>query len=148
MLRIKRFLPLLLPLTVFAGCSADLSPQYGVLALSAPNGREVFFKREARLLDYDVLVLSATQDVCQEADPRRDYVFTGPARKIYYNFSGPSTLNLFVTSSATEPVEFSSSVKVIQHELDPLEYADLEKHFKDRGILLAAVPINPALKCR
>ena len=124
-----------------------LSPKYGSVTLRSPTAGELYFKREVRGLNYDVVALSTNPDCCVEANPRSDFIFGSDPLPMYYSFED-NTLNLFLTSVVTSPSNFQSSVKVVQHHLSPSEFADLQKSFKDRGLELLDVPIDEKLRCR
>jgi hypothetical protein len=126
----------------------DMHDRFGVVPLRMAGGEELYFRREAWGLGHNVLLLSASRDHCRHPDTQTDYVFAGATDKIYYRLAGPDTLDLFVTSAAPEPVRFPSRVRVIQHELTPREYFDLQEHYRDRGTLLMNVAIDPDLRCK
>lgn len=131
------------------GCGAchNLSPHYGVMSLAVPNGQYLYFKREVRGLNYDVVVLSTDNDYCKEPNASSDYVFASDPLPMYYKLEN-GTLSLFLTSPAAIPKIFQSSIKVVQHQLSPLEFQEIEQHYKERGIELLRVEIDKTLKCR
>ena len=127
-------------------CCMNLSPKYGFLSLRSPQNAELYFKREVRGLNYDVVVLSTSKDYCKEPNASSEFIFASDPLPMYYNFEG-NTLNLFLTSVGTQPSDFQSEVRVVQHHLSPSEFADTQKSFKARGLELLDVPINEKLRC-
>lgn len=124
-----------------------LSPKYGFVALRSPTNGELYFKREVRGLNYDVVVLSTNQNYCAESNSRSEFIFASDPLPMYYSFEG-NTLNLFLTSVVAEPSDFQSAVKVVQHHLSPSDFAELQKTFEDRGLKILNVPIDEKLRCR
>jgi hypothetical protein len=129
------------------GCQ-DLRPKYGVFSLRASGGETLYFKREVRGLNYDVLTLSVDKDHCKKPDPSRDYVFDdlGP-HTIYYRIEG-DVLTLYLTIPATPPRNFQSQIKVEQREMAPLEFAKVANNHKERGLTLLDVPLDEDLRCK
>jgi hypothetical protein len=128
-------------------CVNNLSPKYGFLSLRSPQNAELYFKREVRGLNYDVMVLSTNKDYCKEPNASSEFIFASDPLPMYYRFEG-NTLNLFLTSAAAQPSDFQSDVRVVQHHLSPLEFAEIRKSFKERGLTLLDVPIDERLRCR
>src|SRR5437899_996831 len=128
-------------------CCMKLSPKYGFVALRSQTNGELYFKREVRGLNYDVVILSTNQDYCVEGNPHSDFIFASDPLPMYYSFEG-NTLNLFLTRVVAEPADFQSAVKVVQHHLSPSDFAELQKAFKDRGLKPLNVPIDEKLRCR
>jgi hypothetical protein len=130
-----------------AVCCMSLSPKHGFVALRSPGNSELYFKREVRGLNYDVVVLSTNKDYCAEPNARSDFIFASDPLPMYYSFDG-NTLNLFLTSVVAQPSDFQSTVKVVQHHLSPSEFGEIQKSFKERGLELLDIPIDEKLRCR
>ena len=125
----------------------NLPPHYGVVALQSPQHAELYFKREVRGSNYDVVLLSTSKQHCGEPNSKSEYIFASDPLPMYYSFEG-DTLNLFLTSLVAEPPEFQSPIKVVQHHLSPSEFADMKKDFKTRHLNQLDVPIDENLRCR
>jgi hypothetical protein len=125
----------------------DLRSKYGVVTLRGPDNQALFFKREVRGLSYEVVVLSTSNDHCREVDSTADYVFSSDPLPMYYSLEN-NTLNLYLTVPAAPPPTFKSPIKIAQHQLSPLEFADLKKNFRDRGLQLLDIPIDDKLRCK
>jgi hypothetical protein len=147
-LHMKRFWFFALGLSIL-GCSVShsLSPQYGVISLTVSNDQNMYFKREVRGLNYDVVVLSTDGDYCREPDASSDYVFANDPLPMYYKLED-GTLSLYLTSLAAVPENFQSPIRVVQHQLSPLEFEEIEQHYKERGLNLLRVEIDKRLKCK
>ena len=128
-------------------CCVNLSPKYGLVTLHDPENAELYFKREVRGLNYDVVVLSTNKQYCDEPDSKSEFVFASDPLPMYYRFEG-NTLNLFLTSVVSQPPNFQSSIKVVQHHLSPSEFGDIKKHFKEKGLEQLDIPIDERLRCR
>ena len=125
----------------------DLSPEYGVLSLKTAASQEVYFKREVRGQNYDVLVLSASKDHCERPNPKFDYIFRGGPSRIYYK-TEDGTLILFLTIAAISPESGSFPITVVQNEMHPLDFVDLEKNHQNLGLQRLEVKIDKRLKCK
>jgi hypothetical protein len=144
----ERFWFFALGLSIVAcGVSHSLSHQYGVIILTVSNDQDMYFKREVRGLNYDVMVLSTDDDYCREADASSDYVFASDPLPMYYQLED-GTLSLYLTSPAAVPENFQSPIRVVQHQLSPLEFEDIQQHYKERGLNLLRVEIDKKLKCK
>jgi hypothetical protein len=143
--RALEFFGLVFFVTGLTAC-VDLSPKYGVVAVQSAQNAELYFKREVRGLNYDVVVLSSNRQFCEKADSKSEFIFSSDPLPMYYNFEG-NTLNLFVTSVAAQPPDFQSPVKVVQHNLSPSEFAEMQRSFKDQGLKRLDVPIDEKLRC-
>lgn len=125
----------------------DLSPEYGVLNLKISASQEVYFKREVRGQNYDVLVLSPSKDHCGEPDPKSDYIFQGGPSGIYYKVEN-GTLTLFLTIAAIPPESGSFPIKVVQNKAHPLDFVDIKKNYQNLGLQRLDVKIDKRLKCK
>jgi len=125
----------------------DLSPEYGVLSLKISASQEVYFKREVRGQNYDVLVLSPSKDHCGGPNPKSDYTFLGGPSGIYYKIEN-GTLTLFLTIAAIPPESGGFPIRVVQNKMHPLDFVDLKKNYQSLGLKRLEVKIDGMLKCK
>ncbi len=125
----------------------DYGPEYGVMSLDGSQGQKLYFKREVRGQNYDVLTLSTDDDYCREPDETKDYVFGAHATKIFYKQSA-GQLDLYMTSPSKTPTEFDSAIRITQHRLSPLEFAELDKNYRELGYVLIDVKLDKDLQCK
>jgi hypothetical protein len=130
-----------------ASSCVDLSPEYGIVNLKISPSQEVYFKREVRGLNYDVLVLSPSSDHCEKPNPKSDYIFRGGPAEIYYKIED-GALTLFLTIEATPPESGSFPIKIVQNKVHPLDFVDLKKNYENRGLKRLDVKIDKMLKCK
>ena len=69
----------------------DLSSQYGMTTISV-DGKQLYFKRETRGLNYDTIVLSPNNNYCSEYNPETDFRFPTLDTIIYYKVSSRTGL--------------------------------------------------------
>jgi hypothetical protein len=115
---------LLLFLTSLSACESGW--RYGHMELHGPNNSRFFFRLETRG-DNNFLSLTLNPDLCTSSDREKDYVFRATEVAAFYQFQG-NELHVYTTSPVFEPREFSPDVKVIIHQLTPLEF----RHARDR----------------
>lgn len=94
----------------------DLSSEYGIRPVVSSSGAKLYFRREARGLNYDAISLTENDDYCSDRNPRTDYLFGKSGDTIYYKFEG-DTLHLFVGTPAKVPPSYSRKIVVVQHKL-------------------------------
>lgn len=134
----------------------DFSSVYGIAKISV-SGRQLYFKREARGLNYDSVVLSANDNFCDKYNPESDFRFTTADPVIYYKIDS-DTLYLLSGNPASggsehKPDDYvvaaeSFSVKVVIVRPDRL--IDWEKRgelYQDREMKLLEIPLDDNLKC-
>jgi hypothetical protein len=142
-----KYLLVCLGLAISMLACADLSPEYGVASLKIADGRNLYFKREVRGQNYDVLVLSTNKELCAEPNPQTDYIFSSHAVTIFYKFEG-DTLSLFLTSPAKAPQDFQAPIRVAQNVISNPEFIELKEKYKERGLAQLDVRLDKSLKCR
>jgi hypothetical protein len=122
----------------------DMSSQYGLVTISV-DGKQLYFKREARGLNYDSLILSTNKDHCAEYNPDSDYDFTNSDPTVYYKVDG-EVLHI-TASNAAPPKDFP--VKVSIHRItDNSEWFDLEENHLEKGLELLNIPLSDDLTCK
>jgi YD repeat-containing protein len=133
-------------MTLFS-CKAvdDLRPQRGIVHVSlgaAGSGPEVYFKREVRGLSYDVLWISAQQDPCAPAAPKKDLIFNaqGPHAVFYKIEAGK--LIVYSASPVTPATEGQLSVLVESHVLSATDFNSLRSGYNGMGLTKVDVPLN------
>lgn len=126
-------------------CGCGLGPRFGVLRVDVGSER-VYFIREVRGLNYDSLVISATDDLCQELDGPANFVFEslGPIRPYYTVVAG--VLHIYTTYPGKAP-SGQFPVTVVQHELGPLEWVDFDKTAQERGLRQVVVEPTSSKWC-
>ena|SRR5215216_4043837 len=128
------------------GC-ADLFSQYGMRMVESPSGEKLYFRREARGLNFDSLVLTKNPDHCREPDPSHDIVFfgLGPIH-VFYKFE-ENRLHLYLTNLVDVPDKFSDKTQIVQHKLSNPEFIFMKENYKTDGLGLIDVPLDKALTC-
>lgn len=124
--------------------------RYGLVSLKVSANHEVYFKRVGRGVSHDSLALSASKDPCAEPNPEVDFIFHGSgsgSASIYYKIEN-DTLVIYPSSTATPPQGNQFPVKVIQHDLNTLAYADLQKNYETLGLKYLEVKLDEKLKCK
>ena len=144
--KLAMYLLALLPIS-FTTCVPGLSPAYGIVKVKVGD-REVYFKREARGLSYEALVISPNDSFCGMPDPKSDYIFReqGPLR-LYYKVDN-NALVLYGTSNATQPEAKNFPVNVVQHELTVLEFDRLERDAARLGFLSLEISMKESKRCK
>ncbi|HZS05959.1 MAG TPA: hypothetical protein VFD58_14065 [Blastocatellia bacterium] len=143
---------LITPFLILGALFPDYSPEYGLVSLKILDGREIYFKRVVWgiLGNSDVIVISPDRKLCNlPNNEKTDYVFRSSdsgSGKIYYKFEN-DTLVLFVWDSASLPRSGEFPVKIIQHELNPMEFYEMEKNAVANGLKVIEVPVDKRLKC-
>lgn len=121
---------------------------YGIVSLKVSESQEVYFKREARGLNHDSLVLSANKDYCAEPSPQVDFIFhASGSHSIYYKIEN-GILIMYPSSAATPPESRQFPVKVVQYDLTTLDYAELQKNHEKLGLKYLEVKLDEKLKCK
>lgn len=126
----------------------DMSSSYGLFIVESPSGERLYFRREARGLNYDALSLSANPDYCSEPNAENDFIFVGLGpTHLFYKFEDDE-LHLYLVNVAKTPDKFSGKTKVIQHQLNNLEFLAMKENYKSKGLALLDISINDTLKCK
>jgi len=120
---------------------------YGIVTITVPDGRKVYFKREVGFLDHDVWVISPSADLCNIPNEDTDYRFPTLDPRILYRIEGNSLL-LYVGNAAVAPKSGSFPIDIVQKEVDPLEYLEMAKRLGDLSLTRMQIPIDENLKCR
>jgi len=130
---------------LFVLASCDIGPEFGVISVRVGD-RDVFFIREVRGNNYDSLVISSSSDPCQNLSSPNNYVFEelGPIHP-YYRIEG-EVLHLYDTSGAVPPRN-AFPVRVVQHAVSPLEYADIAAAPQKIHVRRIDVPLNIHRNC-
>lgn len=137
---------LLIPFSLCSACIPDLSPSYGRVKLKVSESQEIFFKREASGLNYDVLVISPSDDLCEIPNPKTDYVFRSTGVTVYYKVENDSLI-LFTNQTATPPEGGQFPIKIEQKGLNTLEAEEIKKKAEELGLRSLDVPFDDRLKC-
>jgi hypothetical protein len=128
------------------GCSIQ-SSQYGMLMVESPAGEKLYFRREARGLNFDSLALTKNPDHCREPDPSTDIVFKerGPII-LFYKFQDDE-LHLYVSIPTNVLDKFLKKTKIVQHELSNPEFLFLKENYKSKGLEMVAITLDKSLTC-
>ena len=150
-LKKSKYLIIILLLSICA-CS-----KYGITELKTSNGNKIYFKREARGLNYDSVILSANDNYCAEYNPELDYRFTTIDPTIYYKIDSNALYllsgNLTLPGYEYKPEQYvtapkSFPVKVVIVKPDKLIVWEKRKElYQDKGMELLEIPIDDNLKC-
>jgi hypothetical protein len=103
------------------GCSDLGSSRYGLVALNVPPAEELYFRREARGLNFDQLSITRNADVCAKTDRSQDIVFVGSNTHPFYKIVG-NEVHIYVGIVPEIPLGFGTSTKIIFHEINNGEF--------------------------
>ncbi len=132
------------------------SSTFGIRKISV-DGKELYFKREVRGLNYDSVILSADSNYCAEYNPELDYRFTTSDPTIYYKIES-DTLYLLAGNPTLAGYEYKPEqylrspknfpVKVVIVKPDKLIIWEKRKElYQDRGMEFFEIPLDKTLKC-
>lgn len=142
---------LILSVVAFAGCNSGDEPspyRYGIAEVKIAGKQPLYFKREVRGMNYDVICLSTNKDPCAGADSKYDYVFSNSAReRLYYKIENNS-LVLFDTVAEVPSDKRRFQINVIPKELHPLDFAELQKAPEKQSVYYLDVKLDDKIKCR
>ncbi|HZS08897.1 MAG TPA: hypothetical protein VFD58_28935 [Blastocatellia bacterium] len=126
----------------------DLSPFYGIVSITGPGGREIYFKKVVWGItgDHEITAISVKAELCNLRDAKTDYVFGWYTNGVWYKVEGDA-LVLYVSSAATLPKDGQFPIRVIQKELHPLEFSELERNANKLGLKFIDVPLNKGQYC-
>jgi hypothetical protein len=130
---------------VFTGCGVGGST-YGIFALETPKDGTLYFRREARGLNYDALFLTANKDVCAKPDDSKEIRFIESGTRLFYKFDGYD-LHLYVSIIPTVPTQFTNKPRIIFHQITNPEFINLRETYASKGFQFLDVPLNESLKC-
>ena len=148
---LRRAIPvtLAISLIVFGGCASGFEPEYGLVSVKARGGRSVYLKRETRGLNYDVILISGSDDPCERPDISRNYVSsTAGPHVMFYAHDGSDDLTIFTTGPfKSEPPPLTSvPAKLVYLDLETRNEAYRQMSYA--GATLLQVPLNlPGLQC-
>ena len=118
---------------------------FGMLELKYPNGEKVYFRREARGLNFDSLTLSRDPNHCRVPDNTSDIIFKGLGPiHLFYPFEGDN-LHLYLTNPVTIPPVLKN-LNIIQHGLTNQQYLAFSKNHKSEGLEFLDIPLDERLK--
>jgi hypothetical protein len=128
------------------GCS-DFSSQYGMLMIESPAGEKLYFRREARGLNFDSLALTKNPDHCRKPDPSTDIIFKGlDPNVLFYKFQD-NELHLYIDIPTNVPDNFLEKTKIVQHEITNPKFLFLKENYKSEGLEMVDVKLNESLTC-
>lgn len=143
---------LLLSVVAFTGCNSggELSPyRYGMAEVKIPGKQPLYFKREVRWMNYDVLCLSTNKDPCAGADSKYDYVFSNfGGERIYYKIEDNSLVLLDTGTTEVPSDKGRFQINVIPKQLHPLDFAELQKAPEKQSVSYLDVKLDDKIKCR
>ncbi len=134
----------------------DFSSDYGIAKISV-NGRQLYFRRERRGLNYDSVILSADGNYCTEYNPELDYRFTTADPAIYYKIES-DTLYLLSGNPTLEGYEYKPEqhlsspknfpVKVVVVKPDKLIIWEKRKElYQNKEMEFLEIQLDETLKC-
>ncbi len=132
------------------------SSKYGLVEISV-NGKPLYFKREARGLNYDSVILSADGNYCAEYNPELDYRFTSLDDTIYYKIDS-GVLYLLTGNPVLSGYNYQSEQYIVQPKKFPVKvviiepdkliiYEKRKELYKDKGLQLLEIQLVDDLKC-
>lgn len=113
---------------------------YGILVISMPSGKQVFFRRNVWGLHEERLVLSANKELDPFYDPLHDWDFNCLTQVVYYKILG-DTLEI-VPNCVVPPKSGAFPVKVKVVKLNSLDMMRFEKEARANGFKLVDVPVK------
>lgn len=135
-------IPLTFVLAVYYFTFPDFSSQYGITTISV-DGKQLYFKREARGLNHDDVILSPNNDHCAEYNPETDVSFPLLDDIIYYKIK--DDVLYLVTRQVIRAENFP--VKVEFKSIYATEGFELSEKHKEMGLELLDVRLRDELKC-
>jgi hypothetical protein len=139
---------ILMLLTVCSCGAPDFRSEYAIAKLDLPNGQAIFFKREVRGIngDYDVVAISRNSDPCVSVNDDADYCICSWRDYVYYKLDG-NTLNLYYALADHAPAKQAFPVKVVNHEVHPMDVEDFKRKYAAMGITRLDLAVAPTNKC-
>ena len=134
---------LLAMLSLSESCGLNVR-QVGISEVRLANGERLYFKREARGLDYDVVALSKNGDRCKEADYHIDYILPPFNTSIGYYCVKGNTIHLYTYSDVKPPLQGKWDDCVVLHRFGVKEWDVLDNSYKRGGLTEILVPVQDA----
>ena len=133
------------------------SSRYGRVEITV-DGKQLYFKREARGLNYDKVILSPDQNVCAEYKPEKDIGFKSLDDIIYYRIDS-NTLYLLYGNPVTFGSEYQPDRHIARPKnfpvrteiIEPTKLIVTERKktlYNDLDLKLLEIPFDDSLKCR
>jgi|SRR6185503_245081 len=137
----------MLSVALMWSCISTGQYEYGTVMIAMPNGQKVYFKREVGF-DHDLWVISPSNDVCHMPNPDTDYRFRqmGPIDPLY-RIEGDTLLLYIRGVAAGAPKSGQFPTRIIQNEVDPLDYLKMERDLEKLGLTRLEVQIDKSLTC-
>ncbi|HZH31886.1 MAG TPA: hypothetical protein VEY11_14065 [Pyrinomonadaceae bacterium] len=139
-----------LVLVAFPGCGAgDFASEYAIARHDLPGGKAIYFKREVRGVNgnYDVVAISPNGDPCGGFNGDTDYCICSWREYVYYKLEG-DTLHLYYATANSAPAKQGFPVKVVNHEVHPMDTEEFRRTYAARGINRLELTIDGTKKCR
>ena len=133
----------------------DLSSQYGKVEVVV-NGKPLYFRREARGLNFDERILSPNGDICAGYNPELDIRFSSIDATIYYRIEAEALVLLEGNPpsfpSKYIPEEHIAKPKSFPVEIQVLEPTKLivfesESLYSELNLRLLKIPLDKTLTC-
>jgi amino acid transporter len=121
----------------------DMSSQYGIVNILV-EGKQLYFKREARGLNYDQLILSASKDHCADYITNSDYRFQTANPTVFYKTE--AGILYLIAKNVVTPKDFPVKVSIIEPDVLP-DWETKKSNLKEKGFELLEIPIVDDLKC-
>ena len=124
----------------------NFSSEYAIAKLELPNGKTIYFKREARGItgNYDVLAISANGDPCASANRDTDYRIS-ECESIYYKLEG-DTLHLYYATAGDPPAK-NFPVKVVNNEINIMKVDEFKRNYSSQGITRLDLVVDGTKRC-
>ena len=135
-------------LLALQGCGVDFSSEYAIAKLDLPDGKAIYLKREVRGINgnYDVVAISQNSDPCVSFNDDSDYCICSWREYVYYKLDG-DTLHLYYATAFRAPAKQAFPVKVVNHEIHPMEAEEFKHKYAEIGITRVDLAIDGTKKC-
>jgi hypothetical protein len=144
--KLARTLQMLI-IALMSSCTPTNHYSYGTVMIAMPDGQKVYFKREVGF-DHDLWVISPSDDVCHMPNADTDYWFhqMGPIDPLY-KIKGDTILLYIRGVAAAAPKGGQFPTRIIQKEVDPLDYLKMESDLEKLGLTRLEVRIDESITC-
>ena len=139
----------------YSSYSSAFSSQYGKVEIVVKS-KPLYFRREARGLNFDEVILSPNADVCAEYNPELDIRFTSIDTTIYYRIQD-ETLVLLEGNPPSFPSGYVPEERVAKPKTFPVKIQILEPTklivfesetlYSDINLELLKIPLDKTLTC-
>lgn len=122
------------------------STGYGLLAIESPSGKKLYFRREVRGLNYDLLSLSEKNNYCSKPDPQTSLIFRTIDPHAFYKFN-ENELHIYTMADVTKPTKLADGIELVVHAIGNQQYIHMKEDYLEMGLQRVEVPIYHSNWC-